>query len=160
MDPYVFVYNGAHIRKRGFHLEEFLIFADNRRPLHHQRICQYWKETASSVHGAISFSSHLSPAAWFGCCFVSGICDCPLGSFFCLSGWYSHSSPNSFHSPSFVHVQGQENYPIVGILWVLSIGDLLGVGFPDVDLILPCLAIALTNTQVLPIDGTNCKDWV
>ena len=77
-----------------------------------------------------------------------------------MSGWYSHSSPNSFHSPGFVHVQGQENYPIVGILWVLSIGDLLGVGFPNVDLILPCLATALTNTQVLPIDGTNCKDWV
>ena len=27
------------------------------------------------------------------------------------------------------------------------------MGFPGVDLILPCLAIALTNTQVVPIDG-------
>ena len=160
MGPWFFVYNNARLHKRRSHLEESLISTCNRRPLHHQRICQYWKETTSSVHGAISFSSHLSPATWFGCYFVSGICDCPLGSFFCSSGWYLHSSPNSFHSPGFVHVQGQENYPIVRILWVLSVGDLLGVGFSNVDLILPCLAIALTNTQVLPIDDTNCKDWV
>ena len=55
MDPYVFVYNGAHLRKRRFHLEEFLIFAYNRHPLHHHRICQYWRETTSSVHDAIFF---------------------------------------------------------------------------------------------------------
>ena len=156
----VFVYDGARLHKRMSHLEGFLISACNRRPLNHQRICQYWKETASSVHDTISFSSHLSPVAWFGCCFVFGICDCPLGSGFCSSGWYSHSPPDSFNSPGFVHVQGQENYSVAGILQVLSVGDLLGVGFPDVDLILPCLAAALTNTQVLPTDGANCRDWV
>ena len=30
----------------------------------------------------------------------------------------------------------------------------------DEGLILPCLIVALTNTQVLPTDGANCKDWV
>ena len=112
------------------------------------------------MHGIISFSSHLSSAAWLGCCFFSGIRDCLLGSGFCSSGWYAHSSLNSFHSPDFGHVQGQENYPIVGILRVLSAGDLLGVGFLGVDLILPCLTVALTNTQVLPTDNINCRDWV
>ena len=160
MGPCVFVYDGACLHKRRSHLEEFLIFAYNRHPFHHQRICQYWKETASFVHSAISFLGHLSPTAWFGCCFVSRICDCPLGSGFCLFGWYSHSPPDSFHSPGFVHVRGQENYSVVRILWVLSVGDLLGVGFPDVDLILPCLAATLTSTQVLPTNGTNCRDWV
>ena len=111
------------------------------------------------MHGAISFSSHLSPTAWLSCCFVSGICDCPLGSGFCSSGWYTHSPLGSFRSLNFVHVQGQENYPVTGILWVLSVGDLLGVGFLGVDMILPCLTVALTNTQVLLINGANCKDW-
>ena len=98
------------------------------------------------MHGVIYFSSHLSPAAWFGYCFVSRIRDCPLGSSFCLSRWYSHSPHDSFYSPDFVHVQGQENYPVAGILRVLSVGDPLSVGFPDVDLILPCLATVFTNT--------------
>ena len=40
------------------------------------------------------------------------------------------------------------------------VGDLLGMGFLGVDLILPCLIVALTNTQVLPTDGANCRDWV
>ena len=110
--------------------------------------------------GVISFLSHLSPAAWFGCCFVSRICDCPLGSGFCSSGWYSHSPPDSFYSPDFVYVQGQENYPIARTLRVLSVGDPLGVGFPNVDLILRCLVVAPTNIQVLPTDGVNCRDWV
>ena len=112
------------------------------------------------MHGAVSFSSHLSPAAWFGCCFVSGIRDYPLGSGFYSSGWYLHSPLNSFHSSNFVHVQGQENYLVIGIIWVLFVGDLLSVGFPGVDLILPCLIVALTNTQVLLTNGANCKDWV
>ena len=110
------------------------------------------------MHDAVSFSSHLSPAVWFGCCFVSRIRDCPPGSGFCLFGWYSHSSLDSFHSLDFVYVQGQKNYPIAGTLRVLSVGDLLGVGFLGVDLILPCLTIALTNKQVLPTDGANCRD--
>ena len=109
------------------------------------------------MHGAVSFSSRLSPTTWLGFCFVSGIHDYPLGSSFCSSGWYAHSPLDSFHSPDFVHVQGQENYSIAGILWVLSAGDLLGMGFLRVDLILPCLTVALTNTQVLPTDGTNCR---
>ena len=112
------------------------------------------------MHGAISFSSHLSPTAWFGCCFVSGIRDCPLGSGFWWSGWYSHSSLNSFHSPDFVHVQGQKNYPVVGILRVLSVRDPLGMSFPSVELILPCLASTLTNTQVLLTDDANYRDWI
>ena len=112
------------------------------------------------MRGAVSFSSHLSPAAWLGCCFVSRICECSLGSGFCSSGWYAHSPLDSFRSPDFVHVQGQENYPIVGILQVLSFGDLLGMGFLGVVLILPCLTVALTNTQVLPTNGANCRDWV
>ena len=103
---------------------------------------------------------YLSPTAWFGCCFFFGICDCPLGSGFCSSGWYSHSPPGSFHSLGFVHVQGQENYPIVGALRVLLVGDPLDVGFPDVDLILSCLVVTPTNTQVHPTDGANCRDWV
>ena len=146
MDPCVFVYNGAHLRKRRSHLEEFLIFAYNCRPFHHQRISQYWRETASFVRSAISFLGHLSSIAWFGCCFVSRIYDCPLGSGFCSSGWYSHSPPDSFHSLSFVHVQGQENYPVVRTLRLLFVGDPFGVGYPSVDLILPCLAVAPTNT--------------
>ena len=112
------------------------------------------------MHGAVSFSSHLSPTAWLGCCFVYGIRDCPLRSGFCSSGWYAHCPLDSFHSPDFVHVQGRENYPVTRILQVLSIGDLLGVGFLGVDLILPGLTVALTNTQVLPIDGANCRGWV
>ena len=110
------------------------------------------------MHGTVSFSNHLSPVAWLDCCFVSRIHDCPLRNGFCLLGWYSHSPLDSFHSPDFVHVRGQENYPVAGILRVLSVGDLLGVGFPGVDLILPCLTGALTNTQVFPTDGANCKD--
>ena len=110
------------------------------------------------MRGAVSFSSLLSPIAWLGCGFVYGICDCPLGKSFCSFGWYAHSPPDSFHSPDFVHVQGQENYSVARILRVLSVEDLLGVGFLGVDLILPCLTVALTNTQVLPTDGTNCKD--
>ena len=112
------------------------------------------------MHVAVSFSSHLSPATWLGGCFVSGIRDCPLGSGFCSSGWYAHSPLDSFHSPDFVHVQGQENYPIAGILQVLSFGDLLGMGFLGVVLILPCLTVALINTQVLPTNSANCRDWV
>ena len=42
----------------------------------------------------------------------------------------------------------------------MFVEDPLGVGFPDVDLILPYLAATLANTQVLPTDSTNCKDWV
>ena len=110
------------------------------------------------MHGAISFSSRLSPAAGLDGCFVFGIRDCPLGRCFCSSGWHAHSPIDFFHSLDFVQVQGQENYLVAGAVWVLSVGDLLGVGFPGVDLILPCLTIALTNIQVLPIDGANCKD--
>ena len=40
---------------------------------------------------------------------------------------------------------------------VLSVRDLPGTGFPGVDLILPCLTVALTGIQVLFIDGANCK---
>ena len=99
------------------------------------------------MHSAVSFSSHLSLAAWLGCCFVSGTRDCPLGSGFGSSGWYAHSFLNSFHCPDFA--QGQEDYSAVEALWVLSVGDLFGVDFLSVDLILPYLTIALTNTQVL-----------
>ena len=99
------------------------------------------------MHGAVSFSSHLSPAAWLGCCFISGIRDCPPGNGFCSSGWYAHSPLDSFHFPDFV--QGQENYSVAGILRVLFVGDLLGMGFLGVDQILPCLTVVLTNTQVL-----------
>lgn len=96
------------------------------------------------MHGAVSFSSNLSPAAWLVCCFIFGVRDCQPGSGFCSSGWYAHSPLDSFHSPNFV--QGQENYSVAKTLRVLSVGDLLGVGFLGVDLILPCLTIALTNT--------------
>ena len=110
------------------------------------------------MHGTVSFSSHLSLVAWLDCCFVSRIRDCPLGNGFGSSGWYAHSLLDSFHSLDFVYVQGQENYPVVGILRVLSVGDLLGVGFLGVDLILLCLTVALINIQVLPTDGANCRD--
>ena len=160
MGPYVFVCDGAHLHKRRFHLEEFLTFACSFGICRHQRTNQNWKETASSTHDAISFSSHLSPTAWSDCYFVSGICDCPLGSGFCSSGLYSHSPFDSSRSPDFIHVQDQENYPVAGILRVPSVGDLLGMGFPGVDRILPCPTVALTNTQVLPTDGTNCRDWI
>ena len=128
MGPCVFVYDGARLHNRRSHLEEFLISAYNRHPLHHQRICQYWKETASSVHCTISFLGHISHATWFGCCFVSGICDYPLGSGFCSSGWYSHSPPDSFHSSGFVHVWARKItlllgsngfYPLgISLVWV------------------------------------------
>ena len=59
---------------------------------------------------------------------------------------FTLSPPDSFHSPSFVYVQGQENYPVAGTLRVLSVGDPFGVGYPGVDLILPCLAVAPINT--------------
>ena len=75
--------------------------------------------------------------------------------------WVVCTLPSRFlHSPDFVHVQGQENYLVAGILQVLSVGDLLDVGFLGVDLILPCLIVALTNTQVLPTNSANCRDWV
>ena len=77
-----------------------------------------------------------------------------------MSGWYSRSPLNSFRSPDFVHAQGQENYPVTRILRVLSVGDLLGMGFPSVDLILSCLTVMLASTQVLHTDGSNCRDWV
>ena len=109
------------------------------------------------MHSTVSFSSNLSPVAWLGYCFVSGICDWPLGSGCCSSGRYAHSSLDSSHSPDFVHVQGQKNVPVIEIPWVPSAKGLLDVGFLGVDLILPCLTVALTNTQVLPIDGTNCR---
>ena len=118
------------------------------------------EEIASSGRGVVSFSSHLSLVAWLSCCFAFGIHDCPLGSGFCSPGWYSHSPLDSFRSPDFVHVQGQENYPVARILRVLSVGDLLGMGFPSVDLILSCLTVMLTSTQVLHTDGSNCRDWV
>ena len=111
------------------------------------------------MHGTISFSSHLSLAAWFVCCFVSGIYDCPLGGGFFSSRWYSYSSLDSCHYLDFVHVQDQENYPVAGILQVLSVRDPLSVSFPSVDLILPCLAASLTNIQVLPTNDANCRDW-
>ena len=63
-----------------------------------------------------------------------------------MSRWYSHFPFDSFHSPNFVHVQGQENYLVAGTLRLLSVGDPLGVGYPDVDLILPYLVVAPTNT--------------
>ena len=110
------------------------------------------EETASSRRGAVSFSSHLSLAVWLSYCFTSGIRDCSHGSGFCSPSWYSHSPLDSFRSPNFFHVQG--------LLWILSVGDLLGVGFLGVDLILPCLTVALTSTQVLPTDGANYRDWV
>ena len=110
------------------------------------------EETASFRRGVVSFSSHLSPATWLGCCFISGIRDYPLKSGFCSRGWYSHSPLDSFRSPNFFHVQG--------LLRILSVRDLLGVGFLGVDLILPCLTVALTSTQVLPTEGANCRDWV
>ena len=109
------------------------------------------------MHGAVSFSSNLSPVAWLSCCFVSGICNCPLGSGFCLSGQYACCPLDSSHSPDFVHGQGQENFPVVEIPRVLSVEGLLDVGFLGVDLILPCLTVVLTNTQVLPIDGATCR---
>ena len=68
------------------------------------------------MHGVVSFSSHLSPAAWLGCCFVSRIRDYPLRSGFCSFGCYAHSPLDSFNSPDFVQVQGKENYSVIGIL--------------------------------------------
>ena len=59
-----------------------------------------------------------------------------------------HTPPlNSFHCPDFA--QGQEDYSTSEALWVLSVRDLFGLSFLSVDLILPYLTIALTNTQVL-----------
>ena len=99
------------------------------------------------MHGAVYFSSRLSLATWPDDCFVFGIRDCPLGNGFGSSGWYAHSLLDSFHCPDFA--QGQEDYSAVEALWVLSVRDLFGVDFLSVDLILPCLTVALTNTQVL-----------
>ena len=73
-----------------------------------------------------------------------------------MSGQYACLLDSS-HSPDFVHGQGQENFPVIEIPRVLSVEGLLDVGFLGVDLILPCLTVVLTNTQVLPIDGANCR---
>ena len=99
------------------------------------------------MHSAVSFSSRLSLAAWLDGYFVSRIRDCPLGNGFGSSGWYAHSLLDSFHCLDFA--QGQEDYSATETLWVLSVRNLFGVGFLGVDLILPCLTDALTNTQVL-----------
>ena len=111
------------------------------------------------MHGSVSFSSNPSPVAWLGCCSVSGICGCPLGSGFCSSGQYAHSPLNSSYSPKFVHVRGQDNFPIVEIPRVLSVEGLLDVGFLGMDLILPCLTVALTthkfSPQTAPIVGSR-----
>ena len=59
-----------------------------------------------------------------------------------------HTPPlNSFHCPDFA--QGQEDYSTAEALWVLSVGDLFGLSFLGVDLTLPSLTVALTNTRVL-----------
>ena len=44
---------------------------------------------------------------------------------------------------------------MVGTSLVWTGGILLGEG-----LFLPCLIVALTNAQVLPTDGANCRDLV
>ena len=61
---------------------------------------------------------------------------------------YAHSHLNSFHCPDFA--QSQEDYSAAEALWVLFAGVLFDVGFLSVELTLPCLSVALTNTRVLP----------
>ena len=100
------------------------------------------------MHGVVSFSSHLSLAAWLDGYFVSGIRDYPLGNGFGSSGWYAYSPLNSFHYPNFA--QSQEDYSAAEALWVLFAGGLFDVGFLSVELTLPCLSVALTNARVLP----------
>ena len=64
----------------------------------------------------------------------------------------------SLSKPSILFIsitQGWESYPIVGIKPIQADGSLLDEG-----LILPCLIVAFTNTQVLPTDCANYRDWV
>ena len=110
------------------------------------------------MHDAISFSGRLSLATWPDGCFAFGICDYLLGSGFGSSEQYVHFPFGSFHCPDLA--QGQEDYSAAEAQWVLSAEDRLGVDFLGVDLILPCLTIVLTNTQVLPTDGANCRDYI
>ena len=108
--------------------------------------------TVFVVQSATFFSSHLSPVAWLVHHPVSGTCGYSRGCGFCWFAWYPRSPPETFRFPRSCHAQGLGNYPAVGIWLAQADGGLLRGG-----LIPPCPIIVLTNTQVLPTDGANCR---
>ena len=103
--------------------------------------------TVFVVQSVAFSSSRLSPAAWLVHRPVSGTCDYPRGCGFCWFAWYSRSPPETFRFPRSCHAQGLGNYPAVGI-WLAQ---------ADGGLIPPCPIIVLISTQVLHIDGANCR---
>ena len=104
------------------------------------------------VQVAAFSSSHLFLATWLVRHPVSGIHDCPHGNGFCWFEWCLRSPPETFRSLCFGYAQGLGNYPAVGIWPAQADGSL-----PYGGLILPCLIVVLTSTQVLPTDGANCR---
>ena len=108
--------------------------------------------TVSVVQSAAFSTSRLSPVAWLVRRPVSGTCGYPRGCDFCWFSWYPRSPPETFPFPRSCHAQGLGNCLAVGIWLAQANGGLLCGG-----LILPCLTITLTSTQVLPTDGANCR---
>ena len=101
------------------------------------------------------FSGLLSLVAWPDDCFAFGIHDYPFGYGFDWSGQYVRFPHDSFHCLDLF--PGWKDYFAVETQLVPSIEGQLGGDSPGVDLILPCLTVVLTNTQVLPTDDTNCR---
>ena len=131
-----YVYDGALHRKRNLRLVEFSTFVYNCHPFHRSRMYQDWREFDSAMHGAASFSSGLSLAAWLCCCFAFEIRDFLRGSGFCLYGWCARFPLNIF--PNLLHIQDCESHLVVKILQTLPCMDL-----PGVDLILSYLTVLM-----------------
>ena len=140
-----------HCKRWRFRLVEFSTFIYNCHPPHHYRTYHDWREFVSTVHGVTSFLSHLPLAAWLCCYFAFEIRDFPLESGFCLYGRCVHCPLNIF--PDLFPIQDWESHLVVENPQTLSGADLSGV-----DLILSCLTDTLTNAQILPTDGANCRD--
>ena len=145
-----YVYDGALHRKRKLRLVEFSTFVYNCHPLHRSRMYQDWREFDPAMHGAASFSSGLSLAAWLCCYFAFKIRDFLCESGFCLYGWCACFPLNIF--PDLFHVKDCESHLIVKISQTLPSVDLSGV-----DLILSYLTVLMHkfSPQTAPIVGTR-----
>ena len=96
------------------------------------------------MHGAAFFSGLLFLVAWPDDCFAFGIRDYPFGYGFDWSGKYVRFLHDSFYCLDLF--PGWEDYFLVESQQVPSVESRLGGDSPGVDLILPCLAVILTNT--------------
>ena len=104
------------------------------------------------VQDAAFSSSHLFLVAWLVHYPVFGIRGCPHRNGFCWFEWCLRSPPETFRSLRSGHVQGLGNYPAAGIWPTRADGSL-----PYGVLILPCLIVVLTGTQVFPTNNANCR---